>query len=258
MKRIILGDMHGAYEIVENIYNKEHPDMVIMLGDYCDSFNYNPKEICKGYKNLRKLQKKHGKDKFITLLGNHDWHYLRTMERYSGFSTETNTMLNPLLTKDRADGLLPVVYIDNINKTIYSHAGLTKTWMKEWTIPSPEFVNECNENGLDFQMVSFDPYGNNRYHGPLWVRPEALINDFYGDGEWKQIVGHTRTYGKPLLLTKTTDGVSLCNNNPDDALLWVIDTLPFVYLRETLDDDGKLVNREMIQHLEYNKQNDIQ
>ena len=39
-KRIILGDMHGNFKCVQDIYNNEHPDMVIMLGDYCDSFIY--------------------------------------------------------------------------------------------------------------------------------------------------------------------------------------------------------------------------
>ena len=207
--RIILGDIHGNWKCAQDIYDKEHPDIVIILGDYCDSFIHKTPEIKAAYRKMRKLQKEHikkyGNGTFITLLGNHDWHYMMSNQRYSGYTQQTWTAMHDTLMDDRQKGLLPTVYIDDINKTIYSHAGLTKTWMSEWRIPAVEFVNECNENGLSFQSMSFDMYGDSKWQGPLWVRPGALVYDFYGDGEWKQIVGHTRTVnGKPLLIVSIT------------------------------------------------------
>jgi hypothetical protein len=223
--------------------------MVIILGDYCDSFIHRSPEIAAAYKKLRKLQAKHGKSKFITLLGNHDWHYVMFGERYSGYSTATWNAMHDVLDKDIDDGLLPIVYVDDLNKTIYSHAGLTKTWMRDWDVPEPKFVNECNDMALNFSRISFDMYGNSKFQGPLWVRPQALLKDFYGDGEWTQVVGHTRTInGKPIL-------ADIIGNNayeyPDKACLFVIDTLPFVYIRETLDDNWKLVKRELVENVPY-------
>ena len=247
MKRIILGDPHGNYLTIEDIYNKERPDSVIILGDYCDSFVHNTPEIVNAYKKMRKLQRKH-QGEFITLMGNHDWHYTTFGQRYSGYSSRTQAAMHDMLQSDFNDGLLPIVYIDEVNKTIYSHAGLTKTWMNEWSIPEPKFTNECNERSLDFQSMSFDMYGNSKWQGPLWVRPEALLGDFYGDGEWKQIVGHTRTRnGKPLLVKMP----GYKRADIDDAWVIVVDTLPFVYIRETLDDNGKLVKRELVENVAY-------
>lgn len=256
MKRIVLGDMHGNFKNVQDIYEKENPDMVILLGDYCDSFVHKAPEISASYRKMRLLQKKHGKDSFITLLGNHDWHYITFGERYSGYSQHTWNAMHDTLDQDIEAGLLPVVYIDDVNKVIYSHAGLTKTWMKEWNIPELKYVNECNDMGLNFANVSFDMYGDSKWQGPLWVRPGALLSDFYGDGQWTQIVGHTRTNnGKPIVANIKGQNAW---NNPDEACLFVIDTIPFMYIRETLDDDGKLIKRELVNNVEFNEQLAIQ
>ena len=39
IKRIIIGDPHGRWVSFKNIYDKEQPNEVIVLGDYFDSFN---------------------------------------------------------------------------------------------------------------------------------------------------------------------------------------------------------------------------
>ena len=257
-KRIILGDPHGNYKIIESIYKNERPDMVIILGDYCDSFVHGTPEIVAAYKKMRKLQNKHvktyGDGSFITLLGNHDWHYIMFGERYSGFHQSTWNAMHDMLDSDMTDGRLPIVWVDNRNKTIYSHAGLTNTWMSDWRIPSPEFVNEVNDSGLNFSHMSFEPHGNSKWQGPLWVRPMALISDLYGRGEWKQIVGHTRTNnGKPVCIGLHGDNV--WQTYKEDAVVFVMDTLPFYYMRETLDDEGNLVNRELVNNMEFDPAN---
>ena len=256
-KRIVLGDMHGNFKTIEDIYNKECPDDVIILGDYCDSFVHETPEIVTAYKKLRKLQRNHKKGMFVTLMGNHDWHYISAGERYSGYKQGTWNAMHDILESDFNDGLLPIVYINSINKTVYAHAGVTKTWLDEWSIPELQDINECNTNALDFQFKTFDMYGDSKWQGPLWVRPEALLSDFYGDGEWKQIVGHTRTRnGKPLLVKMP--GYKNTWSDPDEAWLYVIDTLPFMYVREMLDDDRKLVCREIVDNVKFNGQLSIQ
>lgn len=251
MKRIVLGDTHGQYDAIEEIYNIEKPDEVILLGDYCDSFVNDTSVVVDSYKKIRMLQQNHS-GVFITLLGNHDWHYIDATERYSGYKPNTWNALHQTLQDDFDAGKLPIVYIDNVNKTIYAHAGLTKTWMEKWGIENLEDVANVNTRGLRFDPGDvWDMYGNSKWQGPLWVRPTSLASDIYGDNEWTQVVGHTRSRNGIPILAKMPGCKKADNVN--EATIIVIDTLPYTYLRETFDDDGRLTYREIVQHKEFNK-----
>ena len=59
MKRIIIGDPHGRWNVLKSIYNKEQPDEVIILGDYFDSFNINAYDQRDCYDNIIALRKEH-------------------------------------------------------------------------------------------------------------------------------------------------------------------------------------------------------
>ena len=254
MKRIVLGDTHGRYDVIEEIYNIENPDEVILLGDYCDSYVNDTSVVVESYKKIRKLQKEHQSGMFITLLGNHDWHYIDATERYSGYNANTWRILHQTLQSDFDAGQLPIVYIDNVNKTIYAHAGLTKTWLKEWDLENLEDITNVNTRGLRFNPGGvWDMHGNSKWQGPLWVRPGALSTDIYGDGEWTQVVGHTRSRNGAPMLVKTPGCEQI--NDINNATIIVIDTLPWTYLRETFDEDGKLVSREIVKHKEFNTKN---
>ena len=79
MKRIIIGDPHGRWDPIKNIYDKEQPDEVIILGDYFDSFDidaYTQRECYDKIIELRKEHLKLNKGRFIMLIGNHDMHYM--------------------------------------------------------------------------------------------------------------------------------------------------------------------------------------
>ena len=47
MKRLILGDIHGHWQTAYDIYNKENPELVIILGDYVDGFSHGTAEEAK-------------------------------------------------------------------------------------------------------------------------------------------------------------------------------------------------------------------
>ena len=76
-KRLILGDIHGHIDFVKQIYEFEIPTDVIILGDYCDSFNLTPKDIAYCFDELLILKSndKHGEVHLI--IGNHDKHNLK-------------------------------------------------------------------------------------------------------------------------------------------------------------------------------------
>ena len=92
-KRVIVGDMHGMFGIVKDIYDLEQPDDFIILGDYFDSFTIAPNLQELAYKDLLELRRYHKslqKGKFIMLIGNHDLHYLPSHhEQCSGYNKDT-------------------------------------------------------------------------------------------------------------------------------------------------------------------------
>ena len=242
-KRLVIGDIHCNYNVVADVHRKENPDAVILLGDYCDGFDKTSKDTVTCWNNLQKLKKEHAGE-FIMLLGNHDWHYINSLERYSGFSHSTFAAMHDALVDAFAKKELHVAYADVVNRTIYVHAGVTNTWLSEWSNPPVDMLDDVNRKALDFSMYNTDMYGNSKWQGPLWVRPEALLSDMYSDenGVWKQIVGHTHTE-YPMFANKLGNNVY----NIDEADLIVIDTLPRCYLIEEIDDSGMIVNREIRQ-----------
>ena len=48
-------------------------------------------------------------------------------------------------------------------------------------------------------------------------------------------------------------GVCVVNTVFDDAILFVVDTMPFYYIRETLTDDGVIMKREIVKGEEIDK-----
>ena len=69
-KRIVIGDPHGRWEFVKQIYDKEQPDKVIILGDYFDSFKIDAYAQRECYDHIIELRNEHinkGKGDFIML-----------------------------------------------------------------------------------------------------------------------------------------------------------------------------------------------
>lgn len=90
-----------------------------------------------------------------------------------------------------------VAFIDEYS-TIYSHAGITKTFLERCAISkSPEAtvkaLNELFKTRIGRTLFGFhngdrSGCGNDIRQGPLWVRPNSLSKDGIGN---LQVVGHT-------------------------------------------------------------------
>jgi len=245
LKRLVIGDIHGHWDNFKQIYDKEDPDEVIVLGDYFDNFHGTDEDIIQCMKDMIELQSFHIKNKrgcFYLLIGNHDYHYMTWIEKYSGYrrsyATEAKRMLDDLVEKKR----LQYVLVNYTNKTIYSHAGVTNKWLKENVrVPVDENNIDCI-NTLPVIAYRFtykgggDEYGNSMYASPIWVRPETLHCDMFKDstGEvWTQVVGHTHTNRAKVYEDK----------------LYQLDCMPYEYMVEYINiEDDKLISREIKQH----------
>lgn len=252
--RLIVGDYHGRLDVFKKIYYKENPNDVIMLGDYVDShdnINDNEQEIA--LKELLNIKRSHTNGDFIMLIGNHDYQYYYNNhyeERYSGFSFMRLKWAHPLFVELIKSDVLQCIYIDDLNKTIYSHAGVTNTWLKlnniEVTDVNNAMKDDTKKNVFRFSLgihPRFSGNGDSIDNSCIWVRPYSLLDDMYIDEDnymWTQIVGHT-----PV---KQISGFK--NNNVTDNLLdinlMLTDNLPFQYVLETLDDNGIVIDRKSI------------
>lgn len=193
MKTLLIGDIHGRTTWKE-IIQKESPNRVIFIGDYFDSFNIKGIDQLHNFNEIINF-KENSDIEVILLIGNHDHHYMRVGETYSGYQ--------PALQYDFEFSLksnikhLQVAY--SFENILCSHAGISKTWLDNtfhWNIET--LVDDINElykyQPTKFNFTGFDPYGDSPHSSPIWIRPKSLVRS-NRDTELKkkyiQIVGHT-------------------------------------------------------------------
>lgn len=240
-KRVIIGDPHGRWGFVKQIYDKEQPDEVIILGDYFDSFHIDVYTQRESYEHIIELRKEHLKKYhhgFIMLIGNHDMHYMdEKFGRCSGWNALSASVAGYPLCRDWDKEILQICYIDEINKTIYSHAGISMNWFNSW-IKSGSLgdINTIEIKAFCFTFKDGgDYYGSSSYNSPLWLRPEGLKKSMYVDNNgivWSQVFGHT----------EPNTPIHWESNN---AHFYGIDCIYKHYLIENLDDNMKLISREL-------------
>ena len=194
MKKIIaIGDIHGRDTWRQMVDANPDADLYIFVGDYFDSFHIDIMTQMHNFRDIIAF-KKENPDKVITLLGNHDFHYTSgCIGTYSGF--HHSLLFNMKLELDQLirDGVLIMAY--QIDKYLFTHAGVTKTFCKEWEIDIDNLVESLNDHLIHKPMVfNFRPgvrysaYGDDITQGPLWVRPNSLIEDGL---DYVHVVGHT-------------------------------------------------------------------
>lgn len=204
MKQLVLGDMHGRFDCVRAIYEREQPDSVVMLGDYVDSHEpiSDMDQYCAVFEllDLRDKHNESGRGEFTLLIGNHDFHYLYgdpLRERYTQWDDTrvkwANDVFNMLVERD----VLKAVHIDKEHRTVFSHAGITNTWLRENNLRL-EDINPLLKSDLEpFRFYRYGQHtGYSVENSPIWVRPNALKSDMYTDEDgmkWRQVVGHTPT-----------------------------------------------------------------
>lgn len=192
MKIIAIGDIHGRYLWKEIVEKEKDTDVFVFVGDYFDTHeDISSQDQLRNFLEIINL-KVVDPDKFILLLGNHDFHYLNTDDRYSGYNQNAAALNKIALEKEINEDKLQICY--QVNGLLFSHAGFTKTWCSRFNIDIANIENEVNilfKNDLSaFKFAGTNPYGDSTESSPIWVRPRSLTHDRI-DG-YKQIVGHTQ------------------------------------------------------------------
>lgn len=247
-KILIISDMHGSHnwEQAKSIVKEQKIDYVVSLGDWVDSWeNVWPDQG----ENLQKALDWFREDtehRFFCL-GNHDFSYItqtRDGLRVSGHQGEKHFETKSIFENNK-DILHYCVEIDG---WIFSHAGISKTWVNDYIKPIFHTVYDTDEKVWDEKKFSikllddtlgecgtkysklnelidwhgtWSGTGNEPEQGLLWIRPEALIKDMYYP---QQVVGHTEwAEGEPVRL-KSKTGKLLVTDSRNHNVMYILDT----------------------------------
>ena len=127
MKVLVVGDIHGNFEEVFKQLDKEDKDFdkIVFLGDYVDSFEkkHQGAPMIDGFKKLCSMKD----DKHIILFGNHDLSYLGD-PNVSGHNWTYASAYREMFLEN----LDKVDIACQLGDYVFSHAGITKTWLEFW------------------------------------------------------------------------------------------------------------------------------
>ncbi|KAA6438452.1 hypothetical protein FEM33_17350 [Dyadobacter flavalbus] len=230
MKLIAIGDIHGRNAWKEIIKSTD-ADKIVFVGDYFDSKDLVlAKEQIDNFNQILAL-KRNNPNKVVLLFGNHDFHYLSEAgEQYSGFQFGNQYEIKEVLNEAFREKLVQMAYIRN--GFLFSHAGVTNTWLTKHGYagqPLDEFINDL----FYFQPQRFrfqagkngSSSGDDVTQSPIWVRPESLRTDAVNG--FVQVAGHTQqrslTITDDLVLIDTlrTSGEYLVIENDQPAAVHI-------------------------------------
>jgi hypothetical protein len=199
MKTVVIGDIHGN-PVWKNIIWHEKPKRVIFLGDYFDAYNISPIDQLINFKAILEYRDMYPEIEFVLLTGNHDHHYLPYIgnSNTSGYNSAFAMQFGEELMK--AD-LRMAYQFDNY---LFSHAGISHTFYTKYFNDEKD-IEEVAENinalfhykpkVFCFSEVYTDPYGDDVFQSPIWIRPRSLMNDnknSFLKHNYIQIFGHTQ------------------------------------------------------------------
>ena len=231
MITIILGDTHGR-TCWKEIIQKQSYDRIIFLGDYVSTHEKNMTEEDQ-INNLEEILKfkEANPDKVVLLRGNHDCQHLfdEDWAKCTGLFSNVSQYMHEI--KERFLEDTQWIFVDE-NNVIYSHAGVSQTWMDNSGFMNLEEVNMARpDERFGFIPDSpWDCYGDSVTQPPTWIRPQSLVKcNIKG---YDQVVGHT-PFTIIANVNKSTKG---------HQTIWFCDTLPKQYL---LNIDGNFKVRSL-------------
>jgi len=212
MKTVVIGDIHGR-SIWKLIVHIENPDRVIFIGDYFDSFDIKGEEQLNNFLDILEYKKSSGKE-VVLLIGNHDHHYYPEIGETgtSGYQKIFSYQIGPVIDTNREH--LQIAY--QMDEYLFTHAGVSSEFMDQtfgvngWKVET--IVDELNEMFMYrpgvFSFDGLDPYGDDTYQTPLWIRPRSLMkaNRNTLRTRFIQIVGHTQVKSLDLVGAEKSAG----------------------------------------------------
>ena len=173
MKTLVIGDLHGRWEIAEAALATEHN--VVFMGDYLDSFDRTSLEC------LETLRVVTGAVlaepwRVQALVGNHEMSYLKAKMRCSGYSQETASGLWPGWNE-------PLKGFAFVEGFLLTHAGVSSEMLDDTGTTLGEYLYNYGHLDIGYSRGGKRPTG-----GLLWC---DWYDEFTSIQSVPQIVGHT-------------------------------------------------------------------
>ena len=196
-KTVFIGDVHGSDKWKAVVSKETDADRFVFVGDYFDSFDIPGLLQMHNFKEIVQF-KETSSAEVVMLVGNHDYHYFPEIGENgtSGYQPRMAPAISMLIRENR-NHLRIAFSFDDI---LCTHAGVSEEFLngvfgyKAWKVN--DIARDLNElfeyKPNSFEFNGFEPTGDNRSQGPLWIRPTSLVSasknirkDYY------QVVGHT-------------------------------------------------------------------
>lgn len=198
---LVIPDSHLNVENIERgveLAKKKFADHIVLLGDYFDNWDATYEDYEKMAKYLKNLLRTN--PIVVPLYGNHELSYIDPLRfRASGYRGYCADIVTNCVKNDHR-----FLYAFALDGVLYSHAGVTKNWLKYNRLLSAsnirlalgpskganrvaDVVNGCSDLG---PLGAVGPRrGGSSVPGPLWCDASEL--DLDPAGNFTQVVGHT-------------------------------------------------------------------
>lgn len=215
MKIAVISDIHQSIFWKKIIDRKNNFDKIIFLGDEFDCWENKWPFQMDNAEEIVKFKEKNF-DRVDLCWSNHAISYFLD-EQCSGYQREHAAGIKEFYKRNKE--LYNPVYI--YDKWIFSHAGVSAKWMKYNLINDLGEINQLfQKKPYIFKWIGPDGSGNNPIEGPLWIRPDALLNNFVPN--YSQIMGHTENI-EPIVIRRKRQVFVFCDTYDHDNLT-VLDT----------------------------------
>ena len=241
MKTLLFGNIH-CMTFWKDILEREKPDRVIFLGDYVSTHErITAEQQIENMDAILKLKESSVPNvdpEIILLRGNHDIQHLTHDTSTCAYFPEVGNWMCE--NKTRFMNNTQWLFEDE-NGIIYSHAGVSETWMNHNDFETLDEINECSH----FMFFEFTPckisdyYGDSETQPPTWIRPSTLLSCGLKDKTF--VVGHTAyKFGIADLYEKTRELFPEVFETFKDrnVHIWTCDALPRQYL---VVEDGQFI-----------------
>lgn len=191
MRTVVISDVHGTRKWWDVVKKEKNADKFVFLGDYFDAFHLTSAEICENFFDILDFKKSTSKE-VVLLIGNHDFHYCDFLpEKYSGYDKFTQYSIGATISDLIKKEEMQIAHQQD--NYLFTHAGVTNSWFADKASPR----NAAGINLLfkhypryfGFSNSDRSGYGQDVLQGPLWVRPESLLEDPLDNVT--HVVGHT-------------------------------------------------------------------
>lgn len=186
-KTLAVGDIHCKPWIIDKVSELvENYDKIVFVGDIIDDWSATPQDSVDTAKKLYLLYREYP-DKIVVTKSNHDLliYYRQARGQIGGIPASRYMLWDIPENKYLVDWLSSLPVVTDIDGVLYSHAGVTSSFM-QWVID--ESAAADSKQAINF-INKVDPkYLQGYSDSPIWARPYGTEYDKWDAG---QVFGHT-------------------------------------------------------------------